>query len=59
MTKRIVRWFLQTICIHEWRQRLFYKDYYDYSGYHVEIYDCYCQKCGKRKMRKYYDGRVR
>jgi hypothetical protein len=59
MIKRMAKCLLQLLCKHEWVQRLFYKDYYDYSGYHVKIYDCYCQKCGKRKMRKYYDGQVR
>lgn len=29
-------------------------EYWDYSGFHVGVFECECLKCGKTKMRKYY-----
>ena len=28
--------------------------YYDYSGFKIGIFKCYCTKCGKIKNRKYW-----
>ena len=38
----------------DWIKGAVYNSYYDYSGYHVIQYRCHCQKCGKKKIRKYY-----
>ena len=54
MVQKIILKLLQLICIHDWIKGAVYNSYYDYSGYHVIQYRCHCQKCGKKKIRKYY-----
>ena len=54
MKRKIILKLLQLICIHDWIKGAVYNSYYDYSGYHVIQYRCHCQKCGKKKIRKYY-----
>lgn len=43
-------------CSHEWKKltaKPFY-DYYDYCGFHVGVFKCQCEKCGKIRKKKYY-----
>lgn len=41
------------ICVHKWIKKKFIYSYIDYSGYKVGVFDCVCEKCGKRKAQKY------
>ena len=41
-------------CLHEYVRIKELYDYWDYSGYHVHVFKCRCQKCGKVKNRKFY-----
>ena len=42
------------MCFHSWirSNRLVY-DYFDYSGFHIGLFECKCEKCGKRANKKY------
>ena len=46
---------MSIFCIHEWikQEEQPHKDYYDYSGYHVGVFKCKCNKCGKIRNIKY------
>lgn len=43
------------MCWHKWIkiERNPHKEYYDYSGFRVGVFRCYCTKCGKIKDRKF------
>lgn len=44
----------RSLCNHEWKKLKFLYDYWDYSGWHVGVFEVECQKCGLRTRRKYY-----
>lgn len=39
---------------HNWQKVKLVKEYYDYSGYRVGVFQCKCNNCGKIKNRKFY-----
>ena len=41
-------------CDHEFKKIKLIKEYYDYSGFKVGIFECKCIKCGYKENRKYY-----
>lgn len=40
-------------CTHDWVKMKFIYCYIDYSGNKVNVFDCVCKNCGKRKAQKY------
>ena len=46
----------QMFCIHKWHKitdKPIY-DYFDYSGFHVGVFLCKCDLCGKTRKKKFY-----
>lgn len=50
----IVEYLRQLLCNHEWIFAHIVESYFDYSGYKVTVWRCYCPKCHKWKNKKFY-----
>lgn len=50
----IVEYLRQLLCNHEWIFAHVVESYFDYSGYKVTVWRCYCPKCHKWRNRKFY-----
>jgi hypothetical protein len=42
------------IHFHEWKQIKEVRQYRDYDGNLIRVFDCECSICGKRKKRKFW-----
>ena len=45
---------IRSICNHNWILAHKERDYFDYCGYRVSVWRCYCAKCGKWKNKKFW-----
>ena len=44
----------QLFCNHTWILAHKERDYFDYSGYRISVWRCYCAKCRKWKNKKFW-----
>ncbi len=54
MKKKFLKKLLQRLCVHDWVVGDIVRKYNDYSGFPIADRKCYCPKCGKYKIRKYW-----
>lgn len=46
---------MKKFCHHEWKKLgKPIREYIDYSGFRVGVFQCRCKKCGKEETRKFY-----
>ena len=51
MSKNFIK---QLFCNHTWILAHKERDYFDYSGYRISVWRCYCAKCRKWKNKKFW-----
>lgn len=45
---------MSKLCIHKWkRSNKLVHHYFDYSGFHVGVFECKCEKCGIKANKKF------
>lgn len=52
--KKLIKFLYKIFCKHEWFLEYEVEQYYDYSGFPVHVWRCYCAKCGKVKNKKFW-----